>query len=85
MNTPEDSDVPSPRATVAGLLKKLIERAEREIEVGKLTVARPGDLLDAARMLLELDDSAGMESSDEVGREIFGRLSTELGFGEDET
>jgi hypothetical protein len=85
MNTPEDSDAPSPRATVAGLLKKLIERAEREIEVGKLTVARPGDLLDAARMLLELDDSAGMESSDEVGREIFGRLSTELGFGEDET
>ncbi len=85
MNTPEDSGSPSPRATVAGLLRKLIERAEREIEDGKLTVARPGDLLEAARMLLELDDSAGKESSDEVGREIVERLGAEFGFGDDET
>lgn len=85
MNTPEDSGASSPRATVAGLLKKLLERAEREIKDGKLTVAKPGDLLDAARMLLELDGSAAGGTSDEVGRGIVERLGDELGFGDDET
>jgi hypothetical protein len=85
MNTTEDSGSASPRATVAGLLHRLIAQAEREIEAGKLTVAKPGELLEAARMLLELDGGAERESSDEVGREIVERLGAEFGFGDDET
>jgi len=84
MNAPEDSGASSPRETVARLLAGLIERAEREILEGKLTVAKPGDLLDAARMLLELDRDAGKESSDDVGRRIVERLRGELGADDDE-
>jgi hypothetical protein len=84
MNAPKDSGASSPRETVARLLAGLIERAEREILEGKLTVAKPGDLLDAARMLLELDRDAGKESSDDVGRGIVERLRGELGADDDE-
>jgi len=84
MNAPDDSGASSPRATVAGLLEKLIERAEREILDGKLTVAKPRDLLEAARMLLELDGSAAEGPSDDVGLGIALRLRSELGAGEDE-
>jgi len=83
MNAP-DKGTSSPRATVSRLLEKLIERAEREILDGKLTVAKPGDLLDAARMLLELDRDAEKDSSDDVGRGIVERLRGELGDGDDE-
>jgi len=85
MKASEDRGVPSPRATVAGFLKRLIGRAELEIEKGELTVAKPGDLLEAARLLLELDGGAEGESSADVGREIFDRLGAGLGFGDDET
>ncbi|MCX7020684.1 MAG: hypothetical protein NTW26_00150 [bacterium] len=84
MNVPDDSGSSSTRDKVSRLLTGLIERAEREIEKGQLTIAKPGDLLDAARMLLELDGSAEKKESEDVGRGIVERLRSELGVGDDE-
>jgi hypothetical protein len=83
MNTPDDSGVPSPCETVSRLLTSLLAEAGREIAAGNLTVARPGELLDAARLLLELDGAGSGEPADDVGREIVGRLGAELGLDDE--
>jgi hypothetical protein len=83
MNAPDESGDSPTRNVVSRLLKGLLEKAEREIREGKLTVAKPGDLLDAARLLLELDGDAGKKTSDDVGRGIIESLRSEFG-GDDE-
>ncbi|HDR06758.1 MAG TPA: hypothetical protein ENN88_03905 [Candidatus Coatesbacteria bacterium] len=68
---------------MAGLLKRLIKRAEAEIRDGRLVVAKPGDLLDAARMLLELEGAAEKAPSEEVGRALIERFEAQLESGDE--
>jgi hypothetical protein len=69
----------SAKRAVAGFLESLLAHAGREIDEGRLTLTKPRDLLDAAKMLLELDgDATGGTDEDSIARDIIERLREEL-------